>query len=162
MVIGIVAVVAIAAIVGAFLIGRGSGDEKGSTAATTATQTTQTQAQTQAQTVTQTVTEAAPPAPASNIEIVEQSVNPAAPAKGTPILCTARTKGDAKSVKMNLAGKAGFFVDLNKGPTINGITNWTQNVAAPDLAGAYKYSAMVTDSNDNVTEGPATPFTVLP
>lgn len=163
MVIGIVAVIAIVAIAGAFLLGRGCGDDEGTTtAATTPTQTTQTQAQTQAQTVTQTVTEATPPAPVSNIEIVEQSVNPAAPGKGTPILCTVRTKGDVIAVKMNLAGRAGFFVDLNKGPTINGITNWTQTVAAPDLAGAYKYNAMVTDTNDNVTDGPTTPFTVLP
>lgn len=159
MVIGIVAVVVIAAIVGAFLLGRGTGDDKGTTAATTATQSTQTQTQTTA-TVVQTVT--TPPAPVSNVEIIEQSINPVAPGRGTPILCTVRTTGDVASVKMNLTGRGGFTVDLNKGPTVNGVTNWTQTVSAPDLAGAYRYNATVTATDGQTTEGPGTPFTVMP
>jgi len=65
-------------------------------------------------------------------------------------------------VKMDITGRAGFLVDLNKGPMVNGITVWTQTVAAPNLAGPYKYNAIVTGTDGKVIQGPSTPFTVTP
>jgi hypothetical protein len=167
MVIGIVVVVVIGAIAAAFLIGRSSGDDKATTATTpTQTQTTQTAATTPAQTTAtvtnvQTVTQTPQPQPGAGVEIVEQSLNPVDPGRGSPIVLTARTRGPVASVKINMMGRDSKSVELVKGPTINDITNWTATDTAPAQAGAYTFKAVVTANDGATVEGPASPFTVL-
>lgn len=171
MVIGIVAVLVVAAIAGAFFLGRGGGDEKASTGTTpTATQTTPTQTQAQTETVvTVTVPAETPPAeeapepPATAaVEIVEQSINPANVGRGGPIAITVRTKGDVLGVKMDINGPQPMNVDLNRGPTVNGITTWALATNAPGVVGLYRYSAKASAAGGSTVEAPISTFTVVP
>lgn len=165
MIIGIVAVVVVAAIAGAFFLGRKSDDDKSTTATTpTATQTTPTQAQTQSvATVTnvQTITQVEPQ-PGVGVEIIEQSINPTTVERSGPIALTVRTKGNLNSVKMDINGRAPMVVELVRGPTVNNITTWAAATTGPGLAGNYAYKAIVAASDGAIKEGPNSTFTVLP
>ncbi len=164
MVIGIVAVLVIAAIGAAFWLGSRSGDDKATTATTpTATQTTPTATTPTSSTVTsvQTVTQSQPQ-PGAGVEIVEQSINPTDATRNSPVVLTVRTRGNVTSVRMDINGREPKAVELVKGPTVNDITNWAASTTAPGLAGAYTYKAIVTAGDGSAKEGPASSFTVLP
>jgi hypothetical protein len=169
MVIGIVAVVVIAAIAAAFFLGRKSDDKATTSTTPTATQTTptattQTQAQTQSvATVTnvQTITQV-DPQPGVGVEIVEQSINPPTVERSGPIALTVRTKGNINSVKMDINGRAPMVVELVRGPTVNNITTWAAATNGPGLAGNYAYKAIVNATDGAIKEGPNSTFTVLP
>jgi len=162
MIIGIVAVLVIAAIVAAFVIGRGSGDNATTATTPTATQTTATTAPTVAtvtnlETVTQTQAQ-----PGAGVQILEQSINPTSVSRSGPIALSVRTSGNANNAKMDINGRAPMSVELVKGPTVNGITTWAAATMAPSLAGAYTYKAIITASDGAIVEGPNSTFTVVP
>ncbi|MDO8735785.1 MAG: hypothetical protein Q7K29_01710 [Thermoleophilia bacterium] len=168
MVIGIVAVAVIAAIAGAFFLGRKSDDDKATTATTpTATQTTPTATTpTQTQSVAtvtniQTITQVEPQ-PGVGVEIIEQSINPTTVERSGPIALTVRTKGDINSVRMDINGRAPMVVELVRGPTVNSITTWAAVTNGPGLAGNYAYKAIVSATDGAIKEGPNSTFTVLP
>jgi hypothetical protein len=155
MIIGIVAVVAIAAIVGAFFLGRSGGDENAATTPT-ATQTTQT---TPTQTVVTVTVPSEPspapepePAPTASLEIVARSVVPEVISAGMPMEFIAEVQGSASSVTMSIRGPADSTVSLTRGVTSpGGITVWRATANAPATPGIYRYYASAVSAADGST-----------
>lgn len=159
LIIAFLMVLAIAAIVGAFFLGR-RGGEKATTATTpTATQTTQTQTTpTQTQTV-QTVTvpaEPAPsPAPASSLEIISRRVVPEEVSAGMPMEFIAEVRGNATMVTMTIRGPVDSTLNLERGVTTPaGLTIWRKTASAPGVPGVYRYYATATAPDGSTVEMP--------
>ena len=163
MVIGIVAVLVIAAIAAAFWLGSRSGDDKATTATTpTATQTTPTVDMTVAtvtsvETVTQTETQ-----PGAGVAVVEQSIEPGNATAGAPIVLMARTRGNVTSVKMEINGPDPKSVNLVKGVTVDNITGWAAGTRRQVSLAPYAYKAVATAADGIDVDGPISAFIVLP
>lgn len=147
----IIAIVAGAAIAGAFWLGSTRG-ENGATTATTATTPTQTVV-----TVTQTTetTSSGSSTPTDTaVEVIDFDANPDTVNQGVPVAFTARTKGPAASVKLMLKGVEQKSVNLNQKPTVDGVTIWTATADAPTTPGPYVLSLEVTATDGTVTTTP--------
>lgn len=146
----IIAIVAAAAIGGAFWFGSTRGGDGATTAttATTPTQTVVTVTETTAETGTTTTT------PATPVEVIDFDANPDTVNQGVPVAFTARTKGPAASVKLMLKGVEQKSVNLNQKPTVDGVTIWTATADAPTTPGPYVLSLEVTATDGTVTTTP--------
>ena len=187
MIIGIVAVVVIAAIVIAFLLGRGCGGEEktagvGTTTAVAATSPTVPVAGTSTQasaapstTVEVPATPEPSPAPTpepvptpSTLEITERSVTPPVAHVGEPLTFTAKVKGEATKVVMSGSktdGTGQFDFILTKGSTAGGVTTWAFTTSASSLTGVYRYFARAFATDGTVVEMPgvsAWTFEIIP
>lgn len=155
MIIGIVVVLAAAAIAGAYFLGKRGGEE--ATTTPTATQTTQTVFLT-----IPTVTQTATVPPGTPVEILEQSINPSTVSRSVPIAISVRTRGDVTGVRMEITGPQDSSVELNRGPTINGVTSWAAPSSSPGVVGLYRYSAKASAGDGSTVEAPVSTFTVVP
>lgn len=131
-VIGIVAVVAIAVIAGAFFLGRGCSDDKAPTATATAT--------------TGTTAKAA-------VGILEQHATPDPATEGETINFIVRVSGDASSVSLiderppatgDGAFQEDFSLSMAKGKTLNNVTTWTASSPALQYTGRHRFHAVAT------------------
>lgn len=147
----IIAIVAAAAIGGAFWLGSTRGGD-GTTTATTATTPTQTVV-TVTQTTETTSTGSSTPTDTA-VEVIDFDANPDTVNQGAPVVYTARTRGPAASVKLLLKGVEPQTVTLNQKPTVDGVTIWTATANAPMTAGPYVFSLEVTAADGKVTTTP--------
>ena len=148
----IIAIVAAAAVGGAFWLGSTRGGDSTATTATTATTPTQTVV-TVTQTTATTSTDSL--APTTAVEVIDFDANPERVGKGMPVVYTARTKGPAASVKLLLKGVDSQTITLNQQPTVAGVTIWTATADAPTTPGPYVFSLEVTATDGKVTTTPA-------
>jgi hypothetical protein len=75
------------------------------------------------------------------IEIVDQIVTGFRGEPGGIRAFQASIRGNAVSVTMSISGPGGAFtVPLNRGPEIDGATNWAAQANAPSMPGDYDYS----------------------
>jgi len=158
MLIGIIAAIVIAALVGVYLLGRSSG-EKTSTATTPAatqtTRTTPTQTQTVVTVTTPAPTTTAAPAPTpTTLEITDRTALPQVVSTNRPMEFTAKVKGEAVSVTMSIKGPIDSTLVLHKVVTVGEITTWAANTPAPANPGMYHYYATAVAADGTTVEMP--------
>ena len=167
----IVAILAAAAIVAAFFLGRGCEDEDkpttGTVARTTATSVTTPPASQPMPDVTVEVPPVAvepAPEPATDttpvpvvLEIIARSVDPPVSTVGDPLTFSAQVMGEADRVVMSgsrLDGTGAFDFELAKGATVDGVTTWSYVTSATSLTGVYRYFARAFAPDGTVVEMP--------